>query len=225
MSTSSKYLGYALLAVAILLPGCQSSILHKDGMREALTEPLIESLESQVDKLNIGELIESTNKAVDSLSQLMEEVKQSAEVSQETLKAITTNIEHFGDLAKQIKAVAESSSGLIDGVAVNLEKFKDIQDSSKALIDSAKLSIDESQKIIPEVAKIAAGVNEIIPEVKNIVVNLNSTLSEIKKSVENNTTDSIWWKLLPALALVIAVMLGALLVVRAVKKGKDESKS
>lgn len=225
MSTSSKYLGCALLAMSISLAGCQSSILHKDGMREALTEPLIESLENQVDKLNVDGLVNSTNKAIDKLSELLDEVKQSASVSQNTLESITDTINKFGDLAKEIQEIAKSSSGLINGVAVNLDKFKEIQDSSKALIDSAKLSIDESRKIIPEIEKIAVGVNNIIPEIKNITTNLNSTLSEIKKSVENNTTDSIWWKLLPALALVIAVILGVLLVVRAVKKGKDAPKS
>ena len=73
MKSSLKFLCPLLFVFLLALGSCKSSILHKDGMKEAVTTPIVKTIEKEVDKLKLNQLIESTTKLIDKIDTPKEE--------------------------------------------------------------------------------------------------------------------------------------------------------
>lgn len=200
-----KHIGLIYIAAILSLTGCRSSILHKDGMREAVTEPLIASLEKQTDKLHIDDLVKSAEKATDKLGSLIDEIKDTSKDSQETLKQVKTSLEDVSELVKKLGNTADNSS---------------------ELVKTANELLKKANELLPELQKIATNTNEILPEIKEIVTDLKESIKEVKKTVtevgsnlKTTTTESLWMKFLPVIVLALAILVAVFIIIRALKKG------
>lgn len=218
----NKFRPLLLLAVLVLAGCSSSSILHKDGMKEVVkegvTEPLVgiidekaDALIEDVDDLNLDELVESSNdlveqteRSMEKLTELVEEVKNTAEVSTETLEQITETLKTISSLVNKLETTAESST---------------------QLINTANDLLTETKTLIPELQKVAKNTNEILPEIRNLIASLNETVEKVNVTIDDagaeiraGTTESLWIKILPAVAFLLAVLVGVFFIVRAIKK-------
>jgi len=203
-----KYLGLALLTTAFSLGGCRSTILHKDGMREAVTQPLIESIEKQGDKLQLDKLVASTNETMRKLGELIETTKGSAEVSKVTLSKLSDTLTELTQLLNKLQSTA---------------------DASNDTIKAATSLIKQTETLVPELRKIAENVNGILPDAKETVANvkamtaeLKDTIREIRDQVKVQTTESLLWKILPAAVIALGLLIAVLIIISALKKKHDQ---
>jgi len=204
MDTLLKYLGLVLITCAFSLGGCRSSILHKDGAKEAITQPIIESIE----KLQVDKLVASTNETMTKLGELIESTKGTAEVSKVTLNKLSDTLTELTQLLNKLQSTA---------------------DASNDTIKAATSLIKQTETLVPELRKIAENVNSILPEAKEAVANikdmtaeLKGAILEIRDQVKVQTTESLLWKILPAAVIALGLLIAVLLIVSALKK-KNES--
>lgn len=190
MHTSLNILGLVLLLTAIMFGGCRNSVFHKDGLKEAVTEPLVQNIDKQADKI----------------------------------------VKRVDDL--ELKKLVESSEALIGQTEKSMEKLealigeiKNTSSASTELIKTANELLAETKQLIPELKQITKNTNEILPEVKSLisslnitVQNLNSLVKETRTEIKDGTTDSLWLKILPAIAILLGVLIGVFLIIRAIKK-------
>lgn len=147
-----KYLRVPLIVCVCSLASCRSTILHKDSVRESVTEPIVNS----IDRLEINKLVDSTNLTMKKLSELIESTKESAELSKDTLKKLS---EALTELNKLTNDVNDTLNKISPDIQDSVSNIKDITSKVNVLADDLNSSTKESViwKIIPSLI-IALGV-------------------------------------------------------------------
>jgi phage-related minor tail protein len=91
--------------VTFTLGGCRSSILHKDGMKEAVTTPIVQS----IDKLELKKLVDATTKTVDKLNEVIDSSKEAIPDIKEVAKNLKELTAKLNEVAGEVKGSTKES--------------------------------------------------------------------------------------------------------------------